>query len=136
MALAAVPRQQAPEVVGALVAGWQTRGRPRALQGDTERSLRGANRHPRSVGLLSRRCRYVGVAIVVIPAREPWRRGLMARVTHVDDQRFWRSQPCRDRPPLAAALPHVEACHHPQPRDATLAQRPPWEVHHADRRRR
>lgn len=136
VALAAVPSKQAPDVVEALVAGWQKLGRPRYLQVDNELSFRGSNRHPRSFGLLIRLCLSLGVEIVFIPEREPWRNGIIERFNHVYDQLFWRSQTCRDRPHLAAELPHLEAFHNTQHRYATLEQRTPWEVHHAYRRRR
>ena len=136
VASAAVPSKQATEVVEALVAGWQKLGRPRYLQVDNELSFRGSNRHPRSFGLLIRLCLYLGVEVVFIPEREPWRNGIIERFNHVYDQLFWRSQTVRDRLHLAAELPHFAALHNTQHRYTTLAQRTPWEVHSTYRRRR
>jgi putative transposase len=65
--LAAVPSEQATDVVEALVAGWQKLGRPRYLQVDNELAFRGSNRHPHSFGLLIRLCLYLGVELVCIP---------------------------------------------------------------------
>lgn len=50
-------------VVEAVVAGWQRLGLPRSLQVDNELSFRGANRYPRSLGLLIRRYLDLGVEI-------------------------------------------------------------------------
>jgi hypothetical protein len=136
VALAAVPSKQASDVVEARVAGWQKLGCPRYLQVDNERSLRGSNRHPRSFGRLIRRCLYLGVAVVCIPEREPWRNGIIERFNQVYDQLFWRSQTFRDRAHLAAELPGFEAFPNTQHRYATLGQRSPWEGHNAHRRRR
>jgi putative transposase len=136
VALAAVPSKQAADVVEALVAGWQKLGRPRSLPVDNECSFRSANRHPHRVGRLIRLCLYLGVELVLIPKREPWRNGIIERFHHVYDQLFWRSQTFRDRAHLAAERPHFETCHHTQHRYATLEQRTPWEVHRAYRRRR
>jgi transposase InsO family protein len=136
VALAAVPSKQATAVVAALVAGWQKLGRPRYLQLDNELSCRGSNRHPRSFGLLIRLCLHLGVEVVFIPEREPWRNGLIERFNHVYDQLFWRSQTFRDRAHLAAELPGFEVFHNTQHRYATLGQHTPWDVHNAYRRRR
>jgi putative transposase len=136
VALAAVPRKQAPDVVEALVARWQKLGRPRYLQLDNELSFRGSNRHPRSFGLLIRLCLYLGVEVVFIPEREPWRNGIIERFNQVYDQLFWRSQTLRDRAHLAAELPGFEVFHNTQHRYATLGQHTRWEVHSAHRRRR
>jgi hypothetical protein len=135
VALAARPSQPASDVVEALVAGWQTLGLPRDLQQDHERSCRGSTRHPRSFGRLIRLCRYLGVAVVFIPERAPWRNGIVERCTAVDDQRFWRPQPCRNLAHIRQELPHFETFHHTQQRDAKLGQRPPGEVHTASTRR-
>jgi putative transposase len=102
---------------------------------DNELSFRGSNRHPHSFGLLIRLCLYLGVEIVFIPEREPWRNGIIERFNQVDDRLFWRSQTCRERAHLAAERPHFETFHNTQQRDATLEQRTPWEVHSAYRRR-
>jgi putative transposase len=69
VALAAVPSKQAPDVVDALVEGWQKLGCPRYLQMDNELSFGGSNRHPRSFGILLRLCLYLGVEVVFIPER-------------------------------------------------------------------
>ena len=136
VALAAVPSQQAPDVVEALVAGWQKLGCPRYLQVDNERSFRGSNRHPRRVGLLIRLCLYLGVEVVFIPEREPWRNGVIERFNQVYNQLFWQSQTFRDRTHVAAEWPHFAGFHTTQHRYATLGQHTPWQVHSAHRRRR
>jgi hypothetical protein len=74
--------------------------------------------------------------IVFIPGREPWRNGIIERFHREDDQPFWRSRTCRDRPNLAAELPPFGAFHNPQHRSTTWARRTSWEVHSAHRRRR
>jgi hypothetical protein len=134
--LAAVPSKQAPDVVDALVAGWQKLGCPRYLQVDNELSFRGSNRYPRSFGLLIRLCLFLGVEVVFIPEREPWRNGIIERFNQVYNQLFWQSQTFRDRAHVAAELPDFEVFHNTQHRYATLGQRTPWEVHSAHRRRR
>jgi len=131
-----VPSKQAPDVVDALGAGWQKLGCPRYLQVDNELSFRGSHRHPRSFGLVIRLCLYLGLEVVFIPEREPWRNGIIERFNQVYDQLCWRSQTFRDWAHLAAELPGFEAFHNTQHHYATLGQRTPWEVHNAYRRRR
>jgi putative transposase len=60
VALAAMPSQQAGDVVAAEVAGWQILGLPRCIQMDHELSCRGANRHPWSFGRLIWLCLDLG----------------------------------------------------------------------------
>jgi putative transposase len=135
VALAAMPSKQAPEVVEALVAGWQKLGLPRYLQLDNELAFRGSNRHPRSCGLLIRLCLYLGVEVVFIPEGEPWRNGIVERVNDVYDKLFWRPQQFRHLAHIRQELPHFETFHNAQHRYAKLGQRPPWEVHSASKRR-
>jgi hypothetical protein len=136
VALAAMPSKRAPDVVEALVAAWQKLGLPRSLPRDNERSFRGANRHPRSVGRLIRLCLYLGVEVVFIPAREPWRHGIVERFNDVYDQWCWRPQSCRDLAHLREALPHFETFHNTPHRYAKLGQHTPWAIHTATPRRR
>jgi putative transposase len=136
VALAAMPSKRAPDVVEALLAAWQKLGLPRSLQVDNALSFRGSNRHPRSFGLLIRLCLYLGVEVVFIPEREPWRHGIVERCNDVVEKLFWRPQSFRDLAHLRAALPHVEPGHNTQQRYAKLGQHTPWAVHMAMRGRR
>jgi putative transposase len=136
VALAAMPSKQARDVVDALVAAWQKLGIPRYLQVDNELSFRGSNRHPHSFGLLIRLCLYLGVEVVFIPEREPWRNGTVERFNDVYDKLFWRPQQFRDLAHLREELPHFETFHNTQHRYAKLGQRTPWAVHMATSRRR
>ncbi len=135
VALAATPSKQAVDVVAAVVAGWQKLGLPRFLQMDNELSFRGSNRHPRSFGLLIRLCLYLGVEVVFIPEREPWRNGIVERFNDVYDKLFFRPQQFRDVAHVREELSHFETFHNTQHRYAKLGQRPPWEVHTAVRHR-
>jgi putative transposase len=136
VALAARPSKRAPDVVDALVAAWQKLGLPRDLQVGNELSFRGSNRHPHSFGLLIRLCLYLGVEVVFIPEREPWRNGIVERFNDVYDKWFWRPQPFRDLAHLRRELPHFETFHNTQHRYAKLGQHTPWTVHTATPRRR
>jgi putative transposase len=136
VALAAMPSKRAPNVVEALVAAWQKLGLPRYLQLDNELSFRGSNRHPRSFGLLIRLCLYLGVEVVFIPEREPWRNGIVERFNDVYDKLFWRPQSVRDLAHLREELPHFETFHNTQHRYAKLGQHTPWAIHTATPRRR
>jgi hypothetical protein len=88
-------------VVEALVGRWPKLSFPRSLQGD-DGSCLDSNRHPRSFGLRIRFRLYLGMAVVFIPAREPWRHGIIERFHQVYAQLRWRSQACRDWAHLAA----------------------------------
>jgi putative transposase len=131
VALAARPSKRAPDVVEALVTAWQRLGLPRYLQVANELSFRGSNRHPRSFGLLSRLCLYLGVEVVFIPEREPWRNGIVERLNDVYDRLFWRPQSFRDLAHRCEELPRFETFHNTQHRYAKLGQQPPWAVHTA-----
>jgi len=135
VALEAVASKRAPEVVGALVAGWQRLGLPQVLQVDNELSLRGSNRYPRSFGLVVRVCLALGVQVVFIPEGEPWRNGIVERFNDVYDKLFLRAQWFRDLDELRAELPRFEAFHNTHHRYAKLGQRTPGEAHTASRRR-
>jgi putative transposase len=136
VALAAMPSKRALDVVDALVAAWQKLGIPRYLQVDNELSFRGSNRQPRSFGLLLRLCLYLGVAVLFIPEREPWRNGIVERFNDVYDKLFWRPQQFRDLAHLREELLHFETFQNTQHRYAKLGQQPPWAVHTTMPRRR
>jgi hypothetical protein len=131
-----MPSTRAPDVVDALVAAWQKLGVPRSLQGDHALSCRGSNRHPHSCGRLIRRCRALGVEVVFIPEREPWRNGMVERFNDVYAKLCWRPQLFRDLAHRRQERPPFETFHNPQHRYATLGQHPPWTVHTATPRRR
>jgi len=135
VALAAMPSQQAVDVVEALVAARQKLGIPRYLQVDNELAFRGSNRRPRSFGLLIRLCLYLRVAVPCIPEAEPWRHGIVERFNDVYDKLCFRPQQFRDLAHVRDELPCFETFHNTQHRDAKLGRRTPWAVHTAAKRR-
>jgi putative transposase len=75
-----------------LINCWRTMGMPDFLQLDNELCFRGSNRYPRSFGVVLRVCLLLGIELVFIPIREPWRNGVVESFNDTYNRRFFRTQ--------------------------------------------
>ena len=80
----------------ALWAIWRRLGLPRYLQVDNEMTFQGSPLYPRTLGPLPRLCLPMGVEPVFIPAREPWRNGVVEKFQDYWDQNVWQKKDIRD----------------------------------------
>lgn len=85
-------RKRKMDVTKAIIRSWQTLGIPCYLQMDNILAARGSNKYPHSFGMVIRLCLHVGIQPVFIPAREPWRNGIIERFQDVFDKVFFRAQ--------------------------------------------
>lgn len=71
---------------------WNTIGIPKTLQVDNMLSIKGSNRHPRSLGVVIRLCLLLGIEVLFIPIREPQRNGIVESFNNTFDKMFLRRQ--------------------------------------------
>lgn len=71
---------------------WNTIGIPKVLQVDNMLSIKGSNRHPRSLGVVIRLCLLLGIEVLFIPINEPQRNGVVECFNNIFDKKFLRSQ--------------------------------------------
>lgn len=71
---------------------WSIIGIPKILQVDNMLSIKGSNRHPRSLGLIIKICLMLGIEILFIPINEPQRNGIIEKFNDKFDKQFFRSQ--------------------------------------------
>ncbi|MDP3488381.1 MAG: integrase core domain-containing protein [Bacillota bacterium] len=74
-----------------LEAVWSSVGIPKVLQVDNVLSVKGSNRHPRSLGAVISLCLLFGVEVLFIPTREPQRNGIVESFNNQFDKAFFRS---------------------------------------------
>lgn len=110
-----------------LMASWQRLGMPRYVQLDNQQALRGANRYPRSFGLVIRCCLNLGITPVFIPVSEPWRNPEIEKFNDVWDKTFFRTQRFEGLAALRAETISFEAFHNQHYRYSVLSGRTPNE---------
>jgi len=69
---------------------WTRLGIPRVLQLDNELVFFGNRRSPRAMGQLLRLCFQVGVEVLFIPVREPWRNGVVEKFNDHWNRKLYR----------------------------------------------
>ena len=95
--------RESGHVIERVVRFWQQRGMPDFLQMDNELSFRGSNRHPRSFSKLIRLALSLGITVVFIPIKEPWRNGIIEKFNDSFGKRFIRGK-------TYASFAHLESC--------------------------
>lgn len=125
----AVRSKASKGIAQALAGFWASHGMPDALQMDNELAFRGSNRYPRSFGLVVRLALALGIAVVFIPVKEPWRNGIIERFNRTYDQRFFRSQVFEDFLQLQQASGEFASYHNANHRYSTLAHKTPDQTH-------
>ncbi|MBE0449198.1 MAG: transposase [Actinobacteria bacterium] len=112
----------------ALFASWSRLGLPRYVQLDNQQALRGANRYPRSFGLVIRCCLNAGVTPIFIPISEPWRNPEIERFNDVWDKVFFRTQHFDRFDLLCTEASVFEAFHNENHRYSALSGKTPQEA--------
>ncbi|MEW6183090.1 MAG: transposase, partial [Bacillota bacterium] len=110
-----------------LMVSWQRLGMPRYVQLDNQQALRGANRYPRSFGLVIRCCLNLGITPVFIPVSEPWRNPEIEKFNDVWDKTFFRTQRFESLAALRAETISFEAFHNQHYRYSVLSGKTPDE---------
>lgn len=78
-------------LIPAVALCWQTVGIPRILQSDNSLCA-GANIRPGVLSKMLRFCLLVGVEVLFIPFREPWRQGIIEKFNDFADKSFFQVQ--------------------------------------------
>jgi transposase InsO family protein len=71
----AADNRQAESVVAFQVAGWQAIGLPKVLQLDNGSEFVGSPRYPKSLSKPIKLCLHLGIEVLFIPPKSPWRNG-------------------------------------------------------------
>jgi transposase InsO family protein len=104
---------------------WRRIGLPKYLQVDNEMTFHGSQNAPRSLGPLMRLCLPMGVEPVFIPAREPWRNGVVEKFQEFWDKSVWRKEEIPDFASLRKANRLFEKKHNGQWRYSKLGEKHP-----------
>ena len=102
-------------------------GVPDFLQLDNELSFHGSHRHPRSLGIVLRLCLSIGIEVVFIPIREPWRNAVVESFNDTYNRRFFRRQWFRNYRSLRAQSKNFELFHNRNHRYACLHGSTPFQ---------
>jgi len=116
------------QVASSLLKCWKTVGIPDFLQSDNELSFRGSNRYPRSLGLVLRLCLFYGIQPVFIPAREPWRNGVIESFNDTYNKKFFRRQWFPSYAAFKRQSKHFQRFHNTHHRYRCLKGKTPIEV--------
>lgn len=104
---------------------WRRLGLPRYLQVDNEMTYYGSPLYPRTLGPLPRLCLPLGVEPVFIPAREPWRNGVVEKFQDYWDQRVWQTKSFRGWADLRRGNQAMEQRHNREWRYSKLGGKTP-----------
>lgn len=85
-----VASRSTEHVIPGLWSVWTRLGVPTFLQLDNELVFFGNRRYPRALGQLMRLCFEVGVELVFIPVREPWRNSIVEKFNDHWNKKFYR----------------------------------------------
>lgn len=93
-----------------IVTSWQNLGIPTILQVDNALEFRGSNRYPRSLSRLIRLCLLLGVEVLFIPVRHPWRNGNVENFNGRLEKLVLKTQQFSEFAQVKAELPHLVDC--------------------------
>ena len=110
---------------GAFWAIWRRMGLPRYLQVDNEMAFYGSPKYPHALGPLPRLCLPLGVEPVYIPAREPWRNGVVEKFQDYWDQQVWQKGGFRSMADFRRANLALERRHNREWRYSKLGGKTP-----------
>ena len=88
----AADNRQADTVVAFQVAGWQGIGLPKVLQLDNGSEFLGSPRYPKSLSRPIKLCLHLGVEVLFIPPKSPWRNGCVENFNGLLDELLVRAQ--------------------------------------------
>ena len=113
------------DVIPAFWALWTRLGIPDTLQLDNELVFFGNRRYPRATGQLLRLCMQLGVEVLFIPIREPWRNGLVEKFNDHWNKKFYRRETMGSFDELRAGSLSFEHRHNSRWRYSKLQGRTP-----------
>jgi putative transposase len=114
VALAVGDNHQASTIVNAVIRSWQRMGVPTRLPHDNALEFRGSQQHPRSAGLLTKRCLAQQGESVFIPVRQPWGNGSIENVNGLFQRFVVNSRDITDFPHLQREVTVFETAANPQ----------------------
>lgn len=106
----AVDNRKSQTVTDFLVASWQNLGIPSVVQVDNALEFRGSNRYPRSLSRVIKLCLLLGVEVLFIPEKNPWRNGSVENFNGLLEKLFLDTQEFPDFPHVKAEIPHFLDC--------------------------
>jgi len=104
---------------------WTRLGIPRTLQLDNELVFFGNRRYPNALGQVMRLCFSVGVEMLFIPIREPWRNSFVEKFNDHWNRKFYRRTKLEGFEPLRIESLSFEYRHNAKWRYSKLAGRTP-----------
>jgi transposase InsO family protein len=88
----AAANRQAESVVAFQVAGWQAIGLPKVLQLDNGAEFMGSPRYPKSLSKPIKLCLHLGIEVLFIPPKCPWRNGCVESFNGLLDELLVHAQ--------------------------------------------
>lgn len=98
-------------VVPGLWSIWRRLGIPRILQLDNELVFFGNRRYPRAIGQVPRLCFQMGVEVMFIPIREPWRNSIVEKFNDHWNRKLYRRITVHSFEHLRSEALHFEQRH-------------------------
>lgn len=116
----AFENRRSPTGVGFLLEVFKTLGIPSILQGDNGLEFRGSNKSPRSFGRVICLCLHLGVEMLFIPERHPWRNGSVENFNGLTEELFLKLQRFSNFREVKEELPRFVTCCNREPPHAPL----------------
>lgn len=106
----AFDNRKADTVVDFLIESFKTLGIPSILQVDNGLEFRGSNKYPRSLGRVIRLCLHLGIEILFIPEKHPWRNGSVENFNGMIEEVFLKLQAFANLQDVKQELPRFVLC--------------------------
>lgn len=114
----AADNRQSDTIVTFQIAGWQSIGIPKVLQIDNGTEFMGSPRYPKSLSKPIKLCLHLGVEVLFIPPKSPWRNGCIENFNGLLDELLVRAQELTGLDQMrreARAFTHACNTQHPHP---------------------
>jgi len=114
----ATPNRKADTIVAFQVAAWQAIGIPKVLQIDNGTEFVGSPRYPKALSKPIKLCLHLGIEVLFIPPKSPWRNGCVENFNGLLDELLVRAQQFTDFGQMRReAKAFTNACNtrHPHP---------------------
>jgi transposase len=121
----AIQSRATEQVIPGLWNIWNRLGIPTYLQLDNELVFFGNRRYPNALGQVMRLCFRVGVELVFIPVREPWRNGIVEKFNDHWNRKFYQRVSISSTEMLRRESLRFESRHNASWRYSRLAGRTP-----------
>ncbi len=114
----AADNRQTDSIVDFQVAAWQSIGLPKVLQMDNGTEFLGSPRYPKSLSRPIKLCLHLGIEVLFIPQKSPWRNGCVESFNALLDELLVRTQKLESYAQMRQeAKSFTQACNtrHPHP---------------------